>query len=355
MSGCQIRGGSSNAKPSYSIITCALVQPSRLVCARSYDLSYCSYFAPTLLACCFRSSSCLLLPSLWLHIYILFYSNSIDTRSARFLLTLAFRGSLNQESTMADSNNLLRPLPQRAWQITPNSTDPPSPIEEFPEQDKSSATLSASRTRSILNLTSSTLYGIYSPSDAEGARGDYSQGHTPWGTGAMTPSSPSSPAFVDDRRPPVIGAMERPELRKRLQHRRPTFASLLPLLTARTLLLFISGLAYAFVITHLHENRHLAPVKLEGFHAHSWTYYASWGILSAIVGNIAPLLDFVFEGKTEVEQIHQEKANGIATEPKKSQEVSNDSSDGVLRADWNPAVRGIGVFIGIAFAIVSIG
>ena len=256
---------------------------------------------------------------------------------------------------MADSNTVLRPLPRKPWQITPASTDPPSPStpsEESAEQDKLSAPLSAANSRSILNLTSSTLFGIYSPQDADGVREAYSQGHTPWGTGTMTPSSPFSPTFIDDRKPPVIEAFEQPETRQRPSHRRPLVSGFLLPLTIRTIVLFISGLAYAVVITHLHDNRHLTPVKMEGLDGHSWKYFVSWGALSAVVGNIFPWLDFMFEGNEHLEAINQEKANGITSGAGKSGDVSDDSNDGVLRADWNPAVRGIGMFIGIAFAIV---
>ncbi|KAH9825911.1 Insulin-induced protein (INSIG), partial [Teratosphaeria destructans] len=48
------------------------------------------------------------------------------------------------------------------------------------------------RTKSLLNLTASTLFGIYQPT---GYAADREEPSTPWGTGAQTPIDSQRPSF----------------------------------------------------------------------------------------------------------------------------------------------------------------
>ena len=260
---------------------------------------------------------------------------------------------------MTDSNTILRPMPQRAWQITPASTDSSTsatPASELQDDSKQNA-LPPSRTRSILNLTSSTLFGIYSPTDGDGVREDISQGTTPWGTGAMTPQTPASPAraFAEDKRAPVIGAFERPQARRAPSHHKPRLTSLIPRYTLRGIILFGFGMAYGVLITHLHEQQELTPIKLEIVNRHTWEYYILWGVAGLVLGSLLPWIDTLFG---EVLEEEQGTASRDTLRPQKVEDESDAPStsviDGGLGADWNPAVRSIGVFVGIAFAIVSV-
>ena len=169
---------------------------------------------------------------------------------------------------MADNSPILRPIPRRTFDMTAMTTNtssprtPPSPTSEGndPAQSEQQGTpkeTAVSRTRSVLNLTSSTLFGIYAPSE---------ESSTPWGNGAQTPSWRGS---LDDRRPPIIGAYVTPALQEsHPRHHlvpRDTFISLL----LRTVILFVLGIAYGVIIIHLHDDNRLAPVKVEGIERYS--------------------------------------------------------------------------------------
>ena len=267
-------------------------------------------------------------------------------------------------------SSILRPIPQRVWQITPASSDPPSPASPAGEESTQDAeqkeaekenTLSPSRTRSILNLTSSTLFGIYSPSGPDGtSTSGFSQANTPWGAGAMTPqtgaSSPRVHTYFEDQQllqqsPTTIGSFERP--RPHAPRRSLLRGTVVPL-AVRTTLLFICGLLYGVMVTYLHDNETLAPVKLEGVHRHTWQYLCFWGGLSVILGNMLPWLDVFFEegraGERKVNGSQPERKKGTSEARRTSVGDQPDMAEGT---DWFEAVRGLGVFIGIAFAIVS--
>lgn len=257
---------------------------------------------------------------------------------------------------MSERSSLLRPTPRRQFEITPSSTDPPTP--RTPSQDSPSAGEPDSdpnglnfsdRTRSILNLTSSTLFGIYAPSDSP--KDGYS---TPWGTGSETPAL--KPA-ADDNRPPIIGAYDQPHLHRRPSHPHITMGNYYVPFVSRTILLFLFGVAYGTIVTHLHDNQNIAPVKVEGIDRHTWRYLAFWGVAGVLLGRLLPWIDIFWErtlGDTDDGAQHWS-----ASEDARSQEGSDDECErlntrfeGVLGADWTPAVRSIGAFVGIAFAIV---
>ncbi|KAI7680658.1 hypothetical protein KC353_g22026, partial [Hortaea werneckii] len=88
---------------------------------------------------------------------------------------------------------MLKPRPRgRVFDFSDTSTpnSPPTPSSELsptglePPKLSGDGSTTPSRTRSILNLTSSTLFGIYQPTGYATDREDPS---TPWGTGAETP------------------------------------------------------------------------------------------------------------------------------------------------------------------------
>ena len=93
----------------------------------------------------------------------------------------------------SDTPPILRPMPRRPFSLatspsTASSSRPVSPSIDSPaaaathQEDRH--TPPPSRTRSILNLTSSTLFGIYSPTGYSNERDGTA---TPWGTGSETP------------------------------------------------------------------------------------------------------------------------------------------------------------------------
>ncbi|KAL8723669.1 MAG: hypothetical protein Q9225_000112 [Loekoesia sp. 1 TL-2023] len=258
---------------------------------------------------------------------------------------------------MSEHPSLLRPTPRRPFDFTPSSTEPPTPrtpshesqAPANPEADTNANGLNFSdRTRSILNLTSSTLFGIYAPSESpkDGSS-------TPWAAGIETPGRPS----IDDNKPPVIGAYDRPQMHRRPSQPHLTVRNYYLPLALRTVLLFLFGVSYGSIVTHLHDNQRIAPVKMEGIDRYTWRYLAFWGVAGVLLGKLLPWIDLFWE-RTLGDEKHSVEASE-ASEPPSPQDDgheedvrSNTRLESVLGADWNPAVRSIGAFVGIAFAIV---
>ncbi|KAL8854198.1 MAG: hypothetical protein Q9221_000912 [Calogaya cf. arnoldii] len=256
---------------------------------------------------------------------------------------------------MPEHSSLLRPTPRRQFELTPSSTEPPTPRTPSQEsrgtgaepESESNALGFSDRTRSILNLTSSTLFGIYAPSDSP-------KDGSPWGTGSETPALKP---VVDDNKPPIIGAYDKPHLHPRPSHPHITLRNYYIPFVLRTTLLFLFGVAYGTIVTHLHDNQNIAPVKVEGIDRQTWRYLAFWGVAGVLLGRLLPCIDIFWE------RTLGDKDQGIApwaaSDDARSQEGSDDGSErlnsrfeSVLGADWTPAVRSIGAFVGIAFAIV---
>jgi Insulin-induced protein (INSIG) len=255
--------------------------------------------------------------------------------------------------TMSETPQILRPIPRRTFQVTPASNEssvPPSPSPENTNPDLLEAKLQGadppSRTRSILNLTSSTLLGIYSPTGYEVSREEPS---TPWGTGAQTPSQRQS---VDGQRPlPAAMNWDRGLSQAGTDRRKFGFRSqyLPPVL--RGTLLFAIGIAYGTLITHLHDDQKLAPVKVEAFDRHSWGYILFWGLAGVTIGNLQLWVDFLLS-----ETKAASTGPGMPARRRGSSSSAGGDHNGNLNDSapgWTPVVRSIGAFVGIAFAVVS--
>ncbi|KAL8874668.1 MAG: hypothetical protein Q9174_000008 [Haloplaca sp. 1 TL-2023] len=195
---------------------------------------------------------------------------------------------------MSEHSSLLRPTPRRHFDLSPSSSDPPTPRTPSQESrgpgdansDANSLSLS-NRTRSILNLTSSTLFGIYAPADSsrDGTT-------TPWGSGIETPGLRPN---VDDDKPPVMGTYEKPQMHRRPSQPHVTLRNYYFPLLSRILLLFLFGVAYGSLVTRLHDNQQIAPVKIEGIHRYTWRYLIFWGIAGVLLGRLLPLIDVFWE------------------------------------------------------------
>ena len=208
-----------------------------------------------------------------------------------------------------------------------------------------------SRKGSVLNLTSSTLFGIYTPFGS-GIETSRDQPSTPWGNVSRTPRH-----SIDDNKPPIIGAYERPRpQRSHSYHSHPRFSEYILPLGFRTILLFSFGVAYGVIISHLHDHQQVAPVQLEGIEHFSWVYLMAWGGVGVLLGGLLPWIDMLWEevsGKNE-EDLASESQNSKPADVGKDQSPRPALRSGnSLGADWNPVVRSVGAFIGIAFAIVS--
>ena len=259
-------------------------------------------------------------------------------------------------SSMAEQ--ILRPVPRRMFDLSPTSTESSVPASPAPEntnpellEAKSDTSYTPSKTRSILNLTSSTLLGIYSPTGYEASREEAS---TPWGTGAQTPSHRQS---VDDSRPPLPKEnWDTAQPKSNLVYRRGGFRHYYLPLFLRGVLLFVFGMAYGTIITHLHDDQDLAPVKVEGFNRHSWSYLIVWGLSGMAMGSLLPWVDVVWENHFETRppvRMQDRRRGASFSEPDGNEdERSTGRFNNGLGESWNPVVRSVGAFVGIAFAIV---
>ena len=123
------------------------------------------------------------------------------------------------------------------------------------------------------------------------------------------------------------------------------------------------GVAYGVIITHLHDNHGLAPVKIEGINRHSWHYLLFWGIAGVGLGGLLPWVDILWEetlGDDESARVSKalkalnEDLRSVATGTSKDEdERPTLGAESGLGAHWIPIVRSIGAFVGIAFAIVQ--
>lgn len=248
-----------------------------------------------------------------------------------------------------DSVPSLRPRPRRPFELS--TSGPPSPAGTPPTDSPSfSSQLSAalaskdgndtpSRTRSILNLTSSTLFGIYGEEPA-----------TPWGAGAETPieakdaslNIPDSfmakgPNGPKRRRRSTAAAQRHVPLRAR----KGLKGYWLPLI-GRVTALFGVGMLYGMLVSHLHDRQELAPVKVEGIDRTAWPYYVFWGLAGVLLGEALPQLDALWNADEDedIEEREDDARRGGSGSSRQQGMVA-----------WNDVVRSVGAFVGIAFAI----
>ncbi|WPH03590.1 Hypothetical protein R9X50_00647200 [Acrodontium crateriforme] len=248
-----------------------------------------------------------------------------------------------------DDDNLpsLKPRARRPFELASSaqSSAPSTPIEPQPSSSLLTATTTnpdetPSRTRSILNLTSSTLFGIYQPTGYGAEREEPS---TPWGTGAETPalSSPNGSTHYFRNSIPESAFQNGPKsLQKRrmstaaqLHHRMPRrgFKGYLLPLIARLAAMFAVGVLYGLLTTHLQDRPGIAPVKIS-LHREGWPYMAVWGLIGTALGEALPWLDSFWAAD---EDVLEDETNRVQ-QPQGS---------------WIDIVRSIGAFVGIAFAI----
>lgn len=264
-----------------------------------------------------------------------------------------------------DSPQIIRPIPRRPFDLNLTSATPP-------EEDSSASTpareqhvnpnlLSASgptdgesisRAQSIMNLTSSTLSGIYENQEPE----------TPWGTGAQTPLTRLNEERQyggEGHRHLGLSPKEHSTiLRRRMSTLTPpreiplsTSAKAMSLIL-RASLLFGLGMGYGILVTHIRDGHSTAPLpsyfKADDFTrpGYDWRYLVAWGAIGVVLGGLLPWLDGVWEdmfGTEEVMVVEKPKPG-----PGSVAQVGSQENPGT---DWALVVRGVGAFVGIAFAI----
>lgn len=236
-----------------------------------------------------------------------------------------------------------RPIPRRPFDLHLTSATPPSEeTSTRPSRNPSNGNLFASesngattpsdisRTRSILNLTSSTLFGIYSPTYSEKAD---ERPSTPFGT--LAP--------LDTKARPAMR-------RKSFQGSKNSVPLRLVGYLLRSTLLFGLGTAYGLLVTHLHNNHKLAPLAARRGGiiepSYEWRYLIFWGVAGVLMGSALPWVDDLYADYFPV-------SGGEGRNMGESGSSDDEKDDAAeLAARWTPVVRSVGAFVGIAFAIV---
>lgn len=205
-----------------------------------------------------------------------------------------------------------------------------------------------SRPASIMNLTSSTLYGIYSPTTGGGARyrDDVVVDDSPWGMGAQTPIRRPG---IDE---PTFALMhERAHLDRRrssykggdLPRAPPPHMSSVQI-AVRTAVLFVLGLGYGALVTRLHDSNE--GLTADGFVEPGFnsTYLGAWGVAGVVLGSLLPWFDGVWEARYGDAEAEEDCAAADGeTSPNQAVDTGLDSA---------LVMRAIGAFVGIVFAIV---
>ncbi|OHW95008.1 INSIG domain-containing protein [Colletotrichum incanum] len=252
-----------------------------------------------------------------------------------------------------DGPRLIRPIPRRPFNFNYTSPTPPEDDSSSPSpnpdydlsrlhngQATSSESGSIPRAQSVLNLTASTLFGIYSPTSYGKDRGfnDRDEPETPWGTGAQ---SPFKRASVDDT------TFELMKDHSSLMRRRSSYqnggnapssstAATALFTVSRVALLFVIGMGYGVMVTRLQNEQRFSPFQVDSMvkPGYDWQYLTLWGLSGVILGGLLPWFDGVWE-----DTFGKEEEAG--TLPEDTSPVK----------DWALVVRSIGAFVGIVFAI----
>ncbi|RKF55676.1 Protein NSG1 [Erysiphe neolycopersici] len=217
------------------------------------------------------------------------------------------------------SSKVFHPIPRRLdsnQNLSPILTS--GPMNESP-----------SRTQSALNLTSSTLKGIFSPAVYESEQESVS---TPVGT--VIPKSRKNNSLLGV--PIKIRSIARPSKKKRVIDT-----------TIRAFLLFITGMCYGFLIQNLQDKPQLFPYEVANNIQKNISrgYLFLWGISGVAIGSLLPRVDASFSLGNSLKQ----------NSPKESTCNTNDNSkmgeNNILRQGSTPVIRSVGAFIGISFAL----
>ena len=270
-----------------------------------------------------------------------------------------------------DGPTIVRPIPRRPFDLQLTSATPPSDDGESRSSSPelvgslsasqflmagdlagSDSTDSLHRPDSFANLTTSTLYGIYSPTSGRFGNDPLDDTDTPWGTGARTPIKRPS---VDEVTYELM--RDRSHLHRKVMAARPvrkeprSTSSTLGALVLRGVVLFILGVGYGALVAHFHQD---VQQPLSGLsedilrRSLNWNYLMFWGVAGALIGSLLPWFDKVWERMFGVERPAPVELDINAAARKKEEREERG-----LAKDWTLVVRVVGAFVGIAFAIVS--
>ncbi|KAI1819330.1 hypothetical protein F4861DRAFT_527377 [Xylaria intraflava] len=270
---------------------------------------------------------------------------------------------------MADSPNgppLLRPVPVRPFnnvnlreptpgeESRPHTPQPGSSLNldwlNFKlnprNRVRSESSSSLSRAQSVMNLTSSTLMGIYEPTTYSNDK--YAAGNgpnAPWEIGGETPAKLLS---VDDSTDIIQKERAYPPRRHSVAyhpvHPAPTTTASLFYSGLRALLLSGLGVIYGIGVATVRGSRSSEAFRMEHMidtSNYGWGYMTFWGASGLVLGCLLPWVDGFWE-----------RSLGNQGSGDSTIEAEGDAKNSRMRqTDWALAVRGIGIFIGIAYAI----
>jgi hypothetical protein len=103
--------------------------------------------------------------------------------------------------------------------------------------------------------------------------------------------------------------------------------------------LYVFGVIYGVIVSHLHETRQLAAVHIEGVDRKSQAYLVSWGLFGVALGSLLPYVDLLWDAQRKESQMEDKEA---------------ETHDSPISEQINDVVRSVAAFVGIAFAIVSL-
>ncbi|KAK4106922.1 hypothetical protein N658DRAFT_461992 [Parathielavia hyrcaniae] len=326
---------------------------------------------------------------------------------------------------------IIRPIPRRPFSLAFASPTPPEDDENrpsprpqisssdlrflAPHQHTTTATPGSrsrdgstplSHTTSYLNLTSPTLFGIYSPSTiasfTKDGDDDQDQEQSYFPDDHHDDNSDDDESYDQTREPPSSSLRHHPSSYSttittsrttttrphppRNQRQPPRKRRQVALqLALRAALLFVLGVGYGVLVTRLPQHStigsgsgsgstqqhfRLAAAAYES-HYWQWGYLVFWGAAGVTLGSLLPWVDRFWEesvvsssstsssvaGATSlangVLQLQQRESdddeNGTAEAPVMDEKQSVSAAS--PQADWALVVRGIGAFVGIVFAI----
>ncbi|KAH6627608.1 insulin-induced protein-domain-containing protein [Chaetomium tenue] len=322
---------------------------------------------------------------------------------------------------------IIRPIPRRPFK--PGFLSPTPPEEDDDRYSSSRPQISASDLRflaphqhaaatpssgsrdgstpishnaSYLNLTSPTLFGIYSPSTLDSSTkdeddqdedhyfrdSDRSPGFDTPGintSGINTPGGAPIPRpGLDDKTYALMrrrSSLHKPRQSSRLNPAASTpSASAEPprparkrevalQLALRAILLFVLGMGYGVLVTRLpqnsHNQHHPTHRLAAAYESHyEWRYLVFWGAVGVALGSLLPWFDRFWE-ETAARSSRNNNTNNNNTNhppekpaPAPTSDETDPNPDTTTTdtntpppADWALVVRGIGAFVGIVFAI----
>jgi hypothetical protein len=206
------------------------------------------------------------------------------------------------------------------------------------------------RNKSYLNMTKSTLSGIYDETGANTA-GELSTVETPWGTGAETPAHTAMgfQTWETGMGSPDGGMSLKTHARKgstmaKVEGRQRGHSIKQPrhgvwkyvVVVGKLVALYVFGVIYGVIVSHLHETRQLAAVHVEGVNRKSQAYLATWGLFGVTLGSLLPYVDLVWDAQRKESQ---------------TEDTETETHGSPISEQINDVVRSVAAFVGIAFAI----